>query len=99
MLGADLGAAFGDVAVAEAEVFLGDLAAVGGVGGVHLKLSDPHQEPRSGEDLLVLRVVSDHVAGVLAQVALDALAEFLRPFHVDLLHPEFTEPDRGVRGE
>src|SRR5882724_5702980 len=92
VLGADLGAALGDVAVAEAEVVLRDLPPVRGVGRVHLEFSDPHQEPGPGERALVLRVVPDHVAGVLAQEALDALAELLRPVDVDLLHPELAEP-------
>src|SRR5580692_8899119 len=90
VLGADLGAALGDVAEAEAEVVLRDVAPVGLVGRVHLKLGDPHQEPRAGERVLVLRVVTDHVAGVLAQEALNALAELLRPVHVLLLHPELA---------
>src|SRR5216683_4427855 len=77
VLGADLCAALGDVAVAEPEVLLRDHAAVGRVGGVHLELGDPHQEPGAGERALVLGMVTDDVAGVLAQVALDALAEFL----------------------
>src|SRR5579863_385504 len=38
VLGADLGAALGDVAVAQAEVVLGDLAPVRRVGRVHLEL-------------------------------------------------------------
>ena len=36
---------------------------------------------------LVLLVVADHVAHVLAHEALDALAEFLAALDVDLLHP------------
>src|ERR1700729_673996 len=99
VLRADLGTALGDVAIAQPEVVLGDLAPVGGVGRVHLQLSDPHQEPGAGERPLVLRVVTDHVADVLAQEALDALAELLRPLHVHLLHPELAQPDRGVRRE
>src|SRR5215831_14133658 len=96
---AGLGAALGDGAVAQAEVVLGDLPAVGGVGRVHLQFRDPHQEPGAGEGALVLRVVADHVAHVLAQEALDALAELLRALHVDLLHPELARADRGIRGE
>src|ERR1700685_2814835 len=42
VLGADLGAALGDVAVPEAEVVLRDVAPVGFVGRVHLKLRDAH---------------------------------------------------------
>ena len=60
------GAAFGDVAVAEAEVVLGDLPPVGGVSGVHFQFGDAHQEPGPGEGPLVLGVVTDDVAGGLA---------------------------------
>src|SRR5215467_15072831 len=96
---ADLGAALGDVAEAHAEVVLGDLPAVGGVGGVHLQFRDPHQEPGAGEGALVVRVVADDVAHVLAQEALDALAELLRPLYVGLLHPELAGLHRGIGGE
>src|SRR5689334_429001 len=77
VLRADLGAALGDVAVAEAEIILRDLPPVRGVGRVHLEFGYPHQEPGPGEGVLVLGVVADHVAGVLAQEALNALAELL----------------------
>ncbi len=99
VLGADLGAALGDVAEAQAEVVLRDVAPVGLVGRVHLQLGDPHQEPRPGERRLVVLVVADRVAGVLAQEALNALAELLRPVHVLLLHPELARLDRRVRRE
>src|SRR5262249_25736240 len=90
VLAAALGAARGDVAVPQAEVVLGDVAPVGLVGRVHLQLRDAHEEPGAGEGLLVLRVVTDHVAGVLAQEALNALAELLRAVHILLLHPELA---------
>src|ERR1700733_7113109 len=70
VLGADLGAALGDVAVPEAEVVLRDVAPVGLVGRVHLELRDAHQEPRAGERGLVVLVVADRVEGVLAEYAL-----------------------------
>src|SRR5579875_3069442 len=97
VLRAYLGAALGDVAQPETEVVLSDRTPVGLVGGVHFQLRDPHQEPRAGERLLILRVVADSVAGVLAQEALDALAELLRAVHVLLHHPELAEADRGIR--
>src|SRR5437588_164901 len=49
----------------------------------------PHSSALIGR-LLVLLVVAHHVAGVLAQEALDALAELLRPAHVLLHHPVFA---------
>ena len=63
-----------------------ELAAVVGVERVHLELGGADEEPRTGEGGLVLLVVADHVADVLAQEALDALAELLAPLDVDLLH-------------
>ena len=75
VLGAHLGAALGDVAVAQAVVVDGHLAAVDGVERVHVQLGDPHEEARTGERGLVLLVVTHRVAGVVAQEALDALAE------------------------
>src|SRR5581483_1408438 len=83
----DLGAALGDVAEAEAVLLLRLVAPVERVERVHLELGDPHQVPRAGERLLVFLVVADHVTGVLAQEALDALAELLAAGHVLLLHP------------
>src|SRR4051812_43964669 len=85
-LGAHLAAALGDVAVAQAELLLGGVAPVDDVQRVHVELGQPDEEPRPGERRLVLLVVTDHVAGVLAEVALDALAELLRALDVHLLH-------------
>ena len=47
VLGADLGAALGDVAVPEAVLLLGVLLAVARVERVHVQLGDPHEEPRA----------------------------------------------------
>ena len=55
------------------------LQAVVGVERVHLQLGEPHEEPRAREGRLVLLVVPDDVADVLAEEALDALAELLAP--------------------
>src|SRR3954464_8723039 len=73
-LRADLGAALGDVAVAQAELLLRRLPPVPHVQRVHVELRQPDEEARAGEGLLVLLVVTDDVAGVLTEVALDALA-------------------------
>ena len=86
VLGAHLGAALGDVALAQALLLLQELAAVVDVERVHLELGRAGEEARAGEGGLVLLVVADDVAHVLAQVALDALAELLAPLDVDLLH-------------
>src|SRR5664279_2417549 len=88
VLGAHIGAALGDVAEAEAMLVLCGLLAVdsllrGRIERMHVELGHPHQEAWSGEGCLVLLVISNHVAGVLAQEALNALAELLRPLHID----------------
>ncbi len=57
-----------------------------GVERVHLQRGHVDEEPRADE-LVVLVVVAQHVADVLAQEALDALAEFLHAVDVFLLHP------------
>src|SRR5690606_34276392 len=88
---ADLGAALGDVAVADALGVAGVLDPVGpGVQRVHVQFGGADEHPWPGEGRLVLLVVADHVAYRLAQEALDALAELLRAAHVDLLHPVLT---------
>src|SRR3989442_15879567 len=69
-LGADLGAALGDVAVADAGLVLQVATAGGGVERVHLEPRDAYHEARPGEGVRPL-VVAQHVAHVLAQEALD----------------------------
>src|SRR3990170_2520443 len=85
VLRTDLGAALRDVAVADARRFAYQLRAVDGIQRVHLQLRQPHQEARPEEARLVLRVVPDHVADVLAEEALDALAELLAAVDIHLL--------------
>ncbi len=53
---------------------------------MHVELGVADEEPGPGEVRLVVLVVADHVAGVLAQPALDALAELLGALHVGLVH-------------
>src|SRR5881296_67544 len=84
-LGTDLGAALGDVAVADAGLLLQVAAARGGIERVHLEARDAYKEARAGEGVRAL-VVAQHVAHVLAEEALDALAELLHPVDVLLLH-------------
>src|SRR6185503_19783151 len=99
VLGADLGAAPRDVAQARAELLadLGD--AVVGVERVHLQAGQPDHEARAverpgggaaGAGRLGLErglvAVAQDVADVLAQEALDALAELLHPVDVFLVH-------------
>src|SRR6266508_282351 len=86
VLRSDLGAALRDIAKADSGLGPGQLEPVVGVQRVHFELGDPHDEARAGEGRLVLRVVADDVADVLAQEALDALPELLAPLHVGLGH-------------
>ena len=53
---------------------------------VHLQRGGIDQKTRADE-LIVLVVVAQHVADVLAEKTFDALAEFLHAVHVRLLHP------------
>src|SRR5256885_7612529 len=101
VLRTDLGAALGDVAEPEPLVLDRVLLAIGvRVQRMHVQFGGPDEEARPGERRLVLLVVADHVAGVLAEEALDALAELLRALHVDLLHPVLAglEVGRGSEG-
>ena len=62
----DFGAAFGDVAQAEAVLLAQLLAPVEGVQWMHVQFGVADEEPRTGEDGLVVLVVADDVADVLA---------------------------------
>src|SRR5690242_18031498 len=84
-LGTHLGTTLRDVAVADALRLLELRDAVGDVERVHLQCRNVHEEARPDE-LLLLLVLAQHVADVLAQKALDAFPEFLHPIHVALLH-------------
>src|SRR5262249_31087080 len=78
VLGADLGAALGDVAEAQPVLLLRlHGTTVERVQRMHIEFGLAHQVARARERLLVLFVITHHVAGVLAQEALDALAELL----------------------
>src|SRR5688572_2698618 len=68
VLRADLGAALRDVAEADARLLADELRAVGPrVERMHVEPGRLDEEPRAREDLLVLLVVADHVADVLAE--------------------------------
>src|SRR6185437_10523282 len=73
VLRADLRAAFGDVAEADPEFLADDLEPILIVEGVHLQRGGADEETRPAEFFL-LRVISEDVADVLAEEALDALA-------------------------
>ena len=73
-LGADLGAALGDVAEAEATLVGSEVEPVERVKRMHLQARDPDQEARP-EVARLQPVVAQDVAHVLAEEALDALPE------------------------
>src|SRR6202046_2385195 len=85
VLGAHLGAALGDVAHAQAAV-VRQLPAVVDVERVHLELREADEEAGPRVVGLVVLVVADDVADVLAHEALNALAELLAALDVDLHH-------------
>jgi hypothetical protein len=79
--GQTLAAARGDVAVADA-VALAQLGnAVLGVQRIHLQRGGVHEIPRA-DKAVVHVMIAQHVANVLAEETLDALAEFLRAIDV-----------------
>src|ERR1700752_3119389 len=75
-------AALGDVAEAKSVLLADELRAVVSVQGMHLERCESYEEARAREALLVLVVVADDVADVLAQEALDALVELLHALDV-----------------
>src|SRR6476620_9827403 len=78
VLGADLRTALRDVAHPDALLVAGEVRTVlARVERVHLELGGPDEEARPREGLLVVLVVAHDVARVLAEEALDALAELL----------------------
>ena len=75
------------------------LPPIAGVQRVHVQLGVPDEVPRPGIGRLVVLVVADHVADVLAQPALDALAELLAAVDVGLGHPVLPGLQSVRRGE
>ncbi len=86
VFGADFGAAFGDVAIADAELVFQFVDSIFGIERVHLERRRIDEKSRPDE-LFVLHVVAKDVANILAEITLDALAKFLNAVDVGLLHP------------
>jgi hypothetical protein len=86
-LGADLGAALGDVAHADAGGPWASSRRSWVSSGCMSSSAYARKNRGPGEGRLVLLVVTYDVAGVLAEEALDALAELLPALDVDLRHP------------
>src|SRR2546425_5819047 len=87
LLGADFRAALRDVAEPDARGLPYELRAVERIERVHVQARQLDEEPRPREGALVLLVVPDDVADVLAEEALDALVELLDAIDVLLHHP------------
>src|SRR3989454_8188637 len=83
----DLGTTLRDVAEADAGRVLDEGRAVDCVERVHVEAGQLDEEARPRERVLVLLVVADDVADVLAEEALDALVELLDAVDVLLHHP------------
>lgn len=82
---ADLGAASGDIAHTGAKLLFDLWDTVGAVERMHLETGEPDHEARAYK-LIFLLVVTQHMADVLAQIALDALAKLLDAIDVRLFH-------------
>src|SRR5678815_448324 len=85
VLGTDLRAALGDVAVTDALGLFQFLKTVRGVERVHLQRGNINEETRADE-FLVFAMFTQDVADILAEEAFDALAEFLHAIDVRLRH-------------
>lgn len=85
MFRAHLGAALGDIAVANTVAILEVADAVFRIERMHLQRRGVHQEARSNE-FVFLVMVTDDVADILAQEAFNALAELLHAVNVLLVH-------------
>jgi hypothetical protein len=96
VLGTDLGAALGDVAVAKAALTAGLLGAVEDVFGVHLQSGDTHEIPRAVVTIEEA-VGANDVADVLAEITLDAAPELVQPADICLLNSPWRAIVGGCR--
>jgi hypothetical protein len=95
LFGADFGAAFGDVAVADAHFVFQQGHAGDAVEGMHFEAGGTDEETRAAEGF-VFTVITENVADVLAEKTFDAFAKFLDAINVALIHFPF---DAGLRFE
>src|SRR5258706_792230 len=98
VLPAHPGAASRDVAKTGSELLANGRDPVQRVERVHLERRQADHEARPHERVLA-RLVPQNVADVLAQIALDALAELLHAVDVPLLHPVRAAGGDGGRPE
>src|SRR6516162_2469978 len=85
-LRADLRTAFRNIAKSDPKGFFEFLQAVGPIERVHLQGGDVDEKSRTDE-LVVLLVIAQDMAHVLAQETLNALAKLLHAIDVGLAHP------------
>ena len=85
MFRANFRAALGDVAITDAVVVLQIRDAIFGIERMHFQRSGVQQEAGSDE-LVMLVMIAQHMANVLAEKTLDALSEFLYAIDVFLHH-------------
>src|SRR6202030_2224715 len=95
VLRAHFRAAFRDVAQADAELVLEEGSAGDAVERMHLQRRDAHEEARTAERVLLI-VIAQDVADVLAEEALDAFAKLLHAVEVSLKH---LPGHAGARGK
>src|SRR5438128_461987 len=89
ILRANLGAAFGDIAESDAQIVLQQFSPRHAIERMHLQPGDANEETRAAE-LLLLLVIAQHVADVLAEETFNALAKLLNPIDVALIHLPFN---------
>src|SRR5439155_8491212 len=85
VLRTDIGAALRDVAIPDSERLLQFRQTIRRIQWMHFKRRNVHEKTWPDE-LVVQMVLAQHVANVLAQIALDAFAKLLNPIDVSLLH-------------
>src|SRR5947209_4362805 len=86
IFGANLSAAFRNVAVPDTLRLPQLLNPVFGIKWMHLQRGYVHQKPRTNE-LVVLVMIAQDVADILAEKTFDAFPEFFDPIDIALLHP------------
>ena len=87
MFWADFSTALSYVAHSQTVLFLcGFLAVSQGIERMHIQLGYPDKETRPSKGFLVLFMIANDVAGILAEEALDAFAELLTALDIYLFH-------------
>src|SRR5262249_15279596 len=96
IFGANFGTAFGYVAKANARLIFHEGGAVHGIELVHLQPGKTHEKARTHKGVLAI-VITQNVANVLAEEALDTLAKFLDGLDIFLVDDPLRIRLRGKR--